>query len=35
VSLAGALQLDAITAYAQQATGSKYLITPATTSVDG
>ena len=28
VSLAGALQLDVITAYAQQATGSKYLITP-------
>jgi NADPH2:quinone reductase len=28
VSLAGALQLEAIAAYAQQATGSKYLITP-------
>jgi NADPH:quinone reductase len=28
VSLAGALQLDAITAYARQATGSKYLIIP-------
>jgi NADPH2:quinone reductase len=28
VSLSGALQLDAITAYAQQATGSKYLINP-------
>jgi NADPH2:quinone reductase len=28
VSLAGALQLDAIATYAQQATGSKYLITP-------
>lgn len=35
VSLAGALQLEAITAYAQQATGSKYLITPTSTSVDG
>jgi NADPH:quinone reductase len=35
VSLAGALQVDAITAYAQQATGSKYLITPTSTSVDG
>jgi NADPH:quinone reductase len=29
VSLAGALQLQAITAYAQQATGSKYLIIPS------
>ena len=29
VSLSGALQLDAITTYAQQATGSKYLITPS------
>jgi NADPH2:quinone reductase len=28
VSLAGALQLEAITAYARQATGSKYLIIP-------
>ena len=28
VSLAGALSLDAITSYASQATGSKYLITP-------
>jgi NADPH2:quinone reductase len=28
VSLAGALQLDAIATYARQATGSKYLITP-------
>jgi NADPH2:quinone reductase len=28
VSLSGALQLDAITTYAQQATGSKFLITP-------
>jgi NADPH2:quinone reductase len=28
VSLSGALQLDAITTYAQQVTGSKYLITP-------
>src|SRR5580658_2029909 len=28
VSLAGALQLEAITAYARQATGSKYLILP-------
>jgi D-arabinose 1-dehydrogenase-like Zn-dependent alcohol dehydrogenase len=29
VSLAGALQLDAIAAYARQATGSKYLIIPS------
>ena len=29
VSLAGALQLDAITAYSRQATGSKYLIIPS------
>ena len=29
VSLAGALQLEAITAYARQATGSKYLIIPS------
>jgi NADPH:quinone reductase len=29
VSLAGALQLEAITAYARQATGSKYLIVPS------
>jgi NADPH2:quinone reductase len=29
VSLAGALQLDAIAAYARQATGSKYLILPS------
>jgi NADPH2:quinone reductase len=28
VSLAGALGLDALTAYARQATGSKYLILP-------
>ncbi|MBW2385453.1 MAG: NADH oxidase, partial [Deltaproteobacteria bacterium] len=28
VSLAGALQLDAIAAYARQATGEKYLINP-------
>jgi NADPH2:quinone reductase len=28
VSLAGALQLEAIATYAEQATGSKYLITP-------
>lgn len=30
VSLAGALQLDAVRAYARQATGQKYLILPAT-----
>ncbi len=29
VSLAGALQPDAIAAYARQATGSKYLIIPS------
>ena len=29
VSLAGALQLQAITAYTRQATGSKYLIIPS------
>jgi len=29
VSLAGALQLDAIAVYARQATGSKYLIVPS------
>ena len=29
VSLAGALQLEAISAYARQATGSKYLIIPS------
>jgi NADPH:quinone reductase len=29
VSLAGALQLEAVTAYARQATGSKYLIIPS------
>jgi NADPH:quinone reductase len=29
VSLAGALQLEALTAYARQATGSKYLIIPS------
>jgi len=29
VSLAGALQLDAIAAYSRQATGSKYLIIPS------
>jgi NADPH:quinone reductase len=28
VSLAGALQLDAIAAYGRQATGKKYLINP-------
>ena len=29
VSLAGALQLEAIAAYSRQATGQKYLITPS------
>lgn len=28
VSLAGALQMEAIAAYSKQATGEKYLITP-------